>query len=395
MNFILFDDKMRVRLLPLVFTRPVSDLRCGILTLREKWEYYVQAQTSTLTVPYLQQKFPLKPEKSNTLINGSVLPSPLLLDEISKLEPGSALYSEDFLIAVILSDTEIASLNSLDEDKLSSKQKAISRCKVQKIRNLWDVFSFNGEQIEHDYNILSTQDAGMEVPDNVIVSGNRLFIGKGATVRNCSINTEFGPVFIGNNAEIMEGCSIRGPFALCDNAVLKMGTVIYGPTTIGPGSKAGGEISNSILQANSNKAHHGFLGNSVIGEWCNLGAGTTNSNLKNNYSNIRVWSYETNTYEDSGLQFCGIFMGDHAKSSINSMFNSGTVIGVSSNVFGSGFPSKFIPSFRWGGYDGFEPYRLEDAMQTAGLVLKRRGMVFDDVEESVLKSVYDIEKKPV
>jgi UDP-N-acetylglucosamine diphosphorylase/glucosamine-1-phosphate N-acetyltransferase len=225
------------------------------------------------------------------------------------------------------------------------------------------------------------------------IGKGKIFIEEGASANDTTFNTTTGCIYIGKDAEVMEGSVVRGPFALCEHSVLKMSSKIYGATTIGPHSKVGGEVNNSVVFGYSNKAHDGFLGNSVIGEWCNLGADTNNSNLKNNYANVKLWNYSGENFIDTGLQFCGLIMGDHSKCGINTMFNTGTVAGVSSNIFGSGFPRNFIPSFSWGGAQGFTTYRFEHAIETAQLVMQRRNTELTDNDKDILKYIFDNDEK--
>ena len=313
MNCILFDDYTRTNLLPLTYTRPVAELRFGALTIREKWEAMLGTSSSSLTASYLQKKFILKKQDENLLINGSVCPNYELIAEITQLKMGEALVKGDTVIAVVTNRSGIDKFNASDTKGFYSKTAASD---FKKINFLWDLFINNGRAIESDYKLLCRGKTSAPLNDTNHLIGNSIFIEEGASVEYATINTETGPVYIGKNAEIMEGCLIRGPFFLGENSVLKMGAKIYGPTTIGPYSKVGGEVNNCIFQGFSNKGHDGFLGNSIIGEWCNLGANTNNSNLKNNYSEVSMWSYASEKFENTGLQFCGFIMGDHSKCGI-------------------------------------------------------------------------------
>ncbi len=385
MNYILFDDNTRIELLPITYTRPVADIRFGILTIREKWEYYLEASTFTLTEEYLSEKFPLKKEKNNILINSSICPNELLVEEVKSLKPNEALVNEELIIAYYLVDEALESF----ELKKDTTRHIQTKSAYYKISNLWDLFSKNAQAIEDDYAIISKVKKQTDTPKSLqLISPENIFIEEGAKLSYATINASAGPVFIGKNAEIMENVSIRGPVALCENSVLKMGAKIYGATTIGPNSKIGGELNNCIFLGHSNKAHDGFLGNAVIGEWCNLGADTNNSNLKNNYEPVKIWNYYANSFVNTGLQFCGLFMGDHSKSGINTMFNTGTVVGVNVNVFGSGFQRNFIPSFSWGGVNGFMAYDLEKAIEVAERVYQRRGKEFDETEKNIFRAIY-------
>jgi len=386
MNFILCDFN-RQNLLPFTFTRPVAEIRIGILTIREKWEKYLNSGTSSLTEKYLSSKFPLKKDKLNIFINASVLPDKNLVARIKSLKPAQQLFYKNKLIAVCLSKEQVNFISL--PDKFDGIETIRYNENIITIENIWDIFLKNEQAIKEDFVLVTKgrKSAKLSVT-NKISDKENIFIEKGVKAEHAIINAATGPVYIGEGAEIMEGCMIRGPFALCEHATLKMGTKIYGATTVGPHSKAGGEISNSVIFGYSNKAHDGFLGNSVIGEWCNLGADTNNSNLKNNYSEVKVWSYAGKDFVTSGLQFCGLFMGDHSKCGINTMFNTGTVVGVSANIFGGDFPPKYIPSFSWGGSKGIEKFDLEKAIEVATAVYKRRGLKFGKIEKDIFKLLY-------
>jgi UDP-N-acetylglucosamine diphosphorylase/glucosamine-1-phosphate N-acetyltransferase len=390
MNFILFDDNTRSGLLPLTFTRPVADIRIGILTIREKWEKHLNKPISSFTEPYLQKKFPLITGENNTWINSSFCPDDSLVNEISGLKVNQALVSGNILIAI--NSPERPDFTSAD--LLPGIRKINSEAKPFRIQNLWDIFSFNGDQINADFKLLTKDRESQPVSQtNQLINSSNIFIEQGAKVECSILNASSGPIYIGRDAEIMEGSIVRGPFALCEHGTLKMGAKIYGPTTVGPYSKVGGEVNNSVIQGYSNKGHDGFLGNSVIGEWCNIGADSNNSNLKNNYADVKLWNYEKQRFVNTGLQFCGLIMGDHSKCGINTMFNTGTVVGVNANIFGSGFPRNFVPSFSWGGAAGFTTYKLQDAFEVAEKVFERRGLVFDDTEKEILTKVFELTEK--
>jgi UDP-N-acetylglucosamine diphosphorylase/glucosamine-1-phosphate N-acetyltransferase len=343
MEKLLFLDTNHKNLLPLTYTRPIADLRIGILTISEKWTYRLNVEAGFLTEPYLQTKFKGEFGSDNLIINGGCLPNDELVEAIRSLNLGEALVKNDKFIAARTSKTQfgVSDLGDFESITFNGEYK--------EVEYPWHIFSWNGDEIRADFKIL-TSGRKSQIPDptNRIAGKENVFIEEGAVVKFATINADRGPVYIGKDAEIMENCVIRGPFAMLPGSVLKMGAKVYGPTTLGPVCKVGGEINNSVFQANSNKAHDGFLGNSVIGEWCNLGADTNNSNLKNNYAEVRIWNYNTENFKKTGLQFCGLIMGDHSKCGINTMFNTGTVVGVSANIFGAGFPRNFIPSFSWG-----------------------------------------------
>ncbi|MBT6650643.1 MAG: glucose-1-phosphate thymidylyltransferase [Flavobacteriales bacterium] len=380
MNVILFDSN-RSNFYPLSYTRPISEFRIGILTIKEKWTHYYK-NISTKTEDYLVSKYPIRKQKENLWIDASVLPSKELKTELDSLRNGEVLESNGKIIAFKNLNYSFKNLNKINTSIL-----------VNSIENIWDIFSDNGREIEADFKLLTKARKSQKISDTNTVIGKHIFIEKGAKISCSILNAENGPIYIGKNTEIMEGAIIRGPFAMGENAVLKMGAKIYGPTTLGPHCKVGGEVNNSVFFGYSSKAHDGFLGNSVIGEWCNLGADTNNSNLKNNYAEVKLWNYEMERFKKTGLQFCGLIMGDHSKCGINTMFNTGTVIGVSANIFGSGFPRNFIPSFSWGGASGFQVYKLPKVFEVASKVFERRKLDFDENEQNILSEVYDMTKR--
>ncbi len=385
MQVILFDTKVRNSLLPFTHTRPVADIRCGILTMRERWERFLNTPTSTLTVPYLQAVFPQTTTNDNLYINGAVFANPNITEAILKLNNGDVLAKGNLIIA-IRTDKQIDTIAALpDTGNVEYDTDAHA------LQHIWDIFANNGNAIRGDYKLLTYNKQSAPIPENITVTGSEnLFIEEGATINaGCIINASTGPVYIGKGAEILEGSILRGPIALCEQGVVKMGAKIYSDTTIGPGCKVGGEVSNVVFFANSNKGHDGYLGNAVIGEWCNLGADTNCSNLKNNYDEVKIWDEHINKSVKTGLTFCGLLMGDHSKCGINTMFNTGTVVGMSANVFGAGFPEKFIPSFCWGGSDGMTTYSFERAMETADRMMARRGKKMSEVERVMYQYVFD------
>jgi len=387
MNYILFDGPVRNQLLPFTYTRPVADVRVGILTIREKWELYLGNTTTTITEDYLSEKFPMVELEANVMLNAAYLPNLDLVEIIKGLTENQAIFKDEDVIVFYTTDTQEAvdfdTYEAIEFDK-----------DILKIEHTWDIFSKNGEAIQQDFELLTKDNTSQPIPkSNNVISPEHIFIEEGAKVEFATLNASTGPIYIGKNAEIMEGTLIRGPLALCDHATLKLGAKIYGPTTVGPHSKVGGEVNNSVLFGYSNKGHDGFLGNSVLGEWCNLGADTNNSNLKNNYVQVKLWDYETERFAKTGLQFCGLMMGDHSKSGINTMFNTGTVVGVNSNVFGSGFPRNFIPSYSWGGASGFTTYLTSKAFEVAKVVMARRGIDFTAQDEAILTHVFEETKK--
>lgn len=384
MNFVLIDDSEKWKdFLPLAFTRPLSEIRIGILTVKEKWEHVLNAPCTYSVQKHLSVKYPLKESAESILINSGVCPTPHLRDAIFALKAGEALFKDEQVIA---GKGQIA-----DFQNKSFSKKTEYTGEVLMLNNVWDLFQKNAEAIKNDFALLTKNRTSQPLSSTVTVIGdkNLVFLETGAKAEACILNTSGGPIYLGKDAEIMEGSVVRGPLALCEHSALKLSTKIYGATTIGPHCKVGGEVNNSVIFGYTNKAHDGFLGNSVIGEWCNLGADTNNSNLKNNYSNVKIFNYKKNKQIDTGLQFCGLIMGDHSKSGINTMFNTGTVVGVGSNIYGGGFPNTVIPNFSWGGSGGFENYRLEKLFETAERVYDRRGLKFGEVEKQILTSVYE------
>ncbi|HLT49693.1 MAG TPA: GlmU family protein [Aequorivita sp.] len=383
MNYILFDGNVRNQLLPFTFTRPVAEIRVGILTIREKWEHYLGFTTTTVTEDYLSEKYPFLELEKNVLINASFLPSKNLVNIIKGLEENQAVFFDDEPIAFFTTEAQEVDFETFDVIQYTYDD-------VLRIEHTWDIFSKNGEAIKRDFEIITKDRESQPIPKSIWTKNpENIFIEKGATLEFCTLNASEGPIYIGKDAEIMEGALVRGPFALCEHSTLKMGAKIYSNTTIGPHSKVGGEVNNSVIFGYSNKGHDGFLGNSVLGEWCNLGADTNNSNLKNNYAEVRLWDYETEGFARTGLQFCGLMMGDHSKCGINTMFNTGTVVGVSANIFGSGFPRNFVPSFSWGGSGGFTTYKTDKAFEVAKVVMSRRGIEFSDIDAKILEQVFE------
>jgi UDP-N-acetylglucosamine diphosphorylase/glucosamine-1-phosphate N-acetyltransferase len=387
MNYILFDGPSRNSLLPFTFTRPVADILIGIMTIRQKWEMHLGSTTTTLTEEYLSEKFPMVELEVNVMINASFLPNAVLAEMVSNLEPNQAIFKGDEVIAFYTTEEQ----EEVDFDSYEILEYNDDCLTVQ---NTWDIFSKNDAAIREDFEILTEDRISQPIPKSVnVIAPENIFIEEGAKLEFVTLNASTGPIYIGKDAEIMEGSVIRGPFALCENAQVKMASKVYGATTVGPYSRIGGEVNNSVLFGYSNKGHDGFLGNSVLGEWCNIGADSNNSNLKNNYEEVKLWSYETEGFAKTGLQFCGLMMGDHSKCGINTMFNTGTVVGVSANIFGSGFPRNFVPSFSWGGASGFTTYVTKKAFETARLVMSRRNVDFDEREAAILEHVFEETKK--
>ena len=387
MNYILFDGAVRNQLLPFTFTRPVADIRIGILTIREKWEKFLGSTTTTVTEEYLSDKFPMVELEQNVLINASFCPSENLVLLIKSLQENQAIFYNDEPLAFYANEDQ-----EIDFDAFTVTQ--YTDDDVLRIENTWDIFEKNHQAIKRDYDVLTQGRTSEAIPQTTIAfNPEHIFIEKGAKVMCASLNATDGPIYIGKDTVLMEGATIQGPFALCEHSSIKMGAKIYGGTTIGPHCKVGGEVANSVMMGYSNKGHDGYMGNSVLGHWCNLGADTNTSNLKNNYAQVRLWDYDTEKFAKTGTQFCGLMMGDHSKCGINTMFNTGTVVGVSANIFGAGYPRNFIPSFTWGGSSGMETYNTTKAFEVAAVVMARRGLEFDTQEEAILNEVFEISKQ--
>ena len=383
MNYILFDGNVRNALLPFTYTRPVADIRIGILTIREKWEKRLGLTTTTITEEYLEEKYPMVEMDENVMINEAFLPTKELVNKVKDLSENQAIFQGEEVIAFYTSGTQ----EEVDFD--AYEQIEFEEALLQ-VNNTWDIFSLNDKAIQEDFELITEGRKSQPIPEGVqSINKENIFIEEGATVLFSSLNASTGPIYIGKDAQIMEGCFVRGPLAMCENSVLKMGAKIYGATTLGPYCKVGGEVNNSVLFGYSSKGHEGFLGNSVLGEWCNIGADSNTSNLKNNYAEVKLWNYETGRFARTGLQFCGLMMGDHAKCGINTMFNTGTVIGVSANIFGSGYPRNFVPSFSWGGASGFTHYQLRKVFEVADVVMKRRNTELSEEDKNILEHVFE------
>jgi UDP-N-acetylglucosamine diphosphorylase/glucosamine-1-phosphate N-acetyltransferase len=382
MNLILFDEPTtRVNLLPFTFTRPVAEIRIGIVTLREKWEKHFQTTSSSLTESYLQKKYPVKETTDNWLVNGALCPDEKLASAIESLALGQTLVQGNTVLA---SRSETASMPMLKNVKEYTEPVTI-------IDQPWKIFQHNAAQIKSDFALLTKGRASAGITDKhtIVYGAENIFVEEGVDIKAAVLNAESGPIYLGKNSVVQEGSLIKGSFALCEGATVNMGAKMRGDSTIGPFCKVGGEVSNSVLFGYSNKGHDGFLGNSVLGEWCNLGADTNTSNLKNNYDQVKLWSYSKRGFVNTGQQFCGLMMGDHSKCGINTMFNTGTMVGVSANVFGDGYPRNFIPSFSWGGAAGFTPFQLNKVYETAARVMSRRHIELTEADREILKHIFD------
>ncbi len=383
MNYILFDGDVRTSLLPFTYTKPVADLRIGILTIREKWEKRLGFTTTTLTKHYLEEKYPMVEMEHNIMINASFCPSKQLVEKVTSLKENQALFKGEDVIAFFTTSSQ----NEVDFEKY--EQIEVDEDLIQ-LKNTWDIFAKNDAAIRQDFQLLTENRISQPIPEGTrAIHEENIFIEEGAEITFATLNASKGPIYIGKDSVIMENAVIRGPFALCNNAQVKLAAKIYEGCTFGPFCKVGGEVGNSVLMGYSSKGHDGYLGNSVLGEWCNLGADTNTSNLKNNYAEVKLWDYNSRRFAKTGLQFCGLMMGDHSKCGINTMFNTGTVVGVSANIYGSGFPRNFIPSFSWGGASGFTEYKLNKVFEVAEVVMKRRNIEFDEQEQKILAAVFE------
>jgi UDP-N-acetylglucosamine diphosphorylase/glucosamine-1-phosphate N-acetyltransferase len=387
-QILLFDDPaIRGSLLPFTFTRPVAAIRVGILKISEKWQKYTSTEVSFLTQEYLQAKFPRNIEPA-LAINGAWLPDDFSFSILKKIGPNQALFWGKTLLAAYIGETEKHLGFASDREVVQIENEPTL------VQKSWNIFQFNAAEIIKDFALLTKGRKSQPVgdPHTIVYGSENIFIEDGAKIKAAVLNAEAGPIYIGQNTEIQEGALIRGPFALCEGSTVNMGAKMRGDTTVGPFSKVGGEVSNAVFFGYSNKGHDGFLGNSVIGEWCNLGADTNTSNLKNNYAPVKLWDYTKGGFSNTGLQFCGLMMGDHSKCGINTMFNTGTVVGVGSNVFGDGYPRNFIPSFSWGGAAGFSTFTLPKFEDTAKAVFGRRGKEWSQIEKEIIERVFDLTK---
>ena len=388
LNVILFDDnEVRKHLMPFTYTRPTAMLRVGITTIGEKWQALLgEANYSYLTVPYLKKKFPLRVRRTtNLLVAGHVIPTPDLARQVLALEPGDALMVGEELIAF--------NGSAHDYDARHYTRVLYPSEAPLIVKHLYDLFEFNREVLAEDFERLTAgrESQPLSSTNTVIGDPSRIFIEEGAYVESAMLNTNEGPIYIGRNVEVMEGACIRGGFAACHDAKVRIGAKVYGATTLGPHVKIGGEVENTIFIGYSNKAHDGFLGDAVIGEWCNIGGGTTASNLKNDYGEIKLWNYASKRFERTGLQFCGLFMGDHSKIGVNGMINTATVLGVGVNIHGSGFPRNFVASFQEGSAAaGFKNVPLETFYTIAERVMARRNIALTDVDRDIYKAIYNI-----
>lgn len=384
MQLVFSDAQYWEDFLPLTFTRPVAAMRCGILTFSERWQKILDnTEVSYFTEMYLQDKFKSPEEKESLFLVPNFLPTETVIQQIKDLKQGEALVYEDELIAAKI-NMKGFSLNQIE--KMTDIKEELVFFKRPK-----DLFSYNHHAIDFDFELLTKGRTSQELSSTNGFLGDKkdLFIEEGAEIEFSTLNTKTGKIYIGRNAEVMEGCHLRGPITLGEDSKFNLGAKIYGATTIGPHCKVGGEVNNIIIFGYTSKGHEGFVGNSVIGEWCNFGADTNSSNLKNNYSHVKLWNYRTKSFEDTGLQFAGLIMGDHSKTAINTQLNTGTVIGVASNIFKPGFPPNLVENFSWGGLKDDERFKLDKVYEVAERAMARRKVALTEEDKAIMKHIFD------
>lgn len=398
MNLVLFDNEQREALFPLTFTRPQAAIRSGILTIKEKWEKELNATGSYLTTPELALKYALTTDDDNLFIAGNLLPEEKLTEAIQKLEIGCGLTCNGQLVAI---RADATACDKIRTKNYSGWQLAEWQEPLMQIVYAHHLLPINKDEINRDFDRITSGRDSHEISETVTVVGahknpelkNRIFIEPGAEVEYAWLNPKEGPIYIGKNATIQEGAMLRGPIAVCESAQINMGAKIYPGATIGPWTKAGGEISNSVILGYSNKVHDGYLGDSVLGEWCNLGADTNTSNLKNDFAEVKLWDYSCDRFKKTGLQFCGLIMGDYSRCAINTSFNTGTVVGVGANIFGSGFPRNFVPSFVIGGPQGYKSNAPAIVKRTATQAMQRRNVEFNEADATIIDAIFESTKK--
>lgn len=373
MRIQLHDNWKHLNFGPLSFTRPVANIRVGILTNDERWKLLVpEAAITFVTEDYLADLF--SDDIGDFVVNGCFIPDADIAKAVLQLKGNEKLSCDNIWIASKGTGEVLV--------KYEGKKPIV-------LNERWELYQKNGEILAHDFALLTKGRTSVQLSSSNTIIGDAglIFMEEGAKVEAATLNTTEGPVYIGKNAEVMEGSIIRGPFAMCEGSAVKMGARIYGPTTLGPFCKVGGELNNVIFQSYSNKSHDGFIGNSVIGSWCNIGADTNTSNLKNNYGTVKTYSFKSRTLEQTDIQFMGLMMGDHSKCGINTMFNTATVVGVCCNVFGAEFPPKYVPGFTWGmGKDHFD---FNKAIESINNMMSRRNMQLSNDEIAVLRHVAD------
>ncbi|MCO6481505.1 MAG: GlmU family protein [Flavobacteriales bacterium] len=388
MAILLSDAGLHRHLLPLTYTRPVGQLRPGILTLAEAWAKLSGLPVGFLTEPYLAGKFPAVEADRVFEVHGGLLPNPAIVAAVLDLEPGQVLVKVGKPLAFSLEGkARAADIDWVEPPDFLQRVELVPEAHV--VERPWHLFRLCGKALLYDLGLLTEGRTGQPLSRTNTVLGDPklIFLEEGAKVEASVLNTTHGPIWIGRDAEVMEGCLVRGPFALGEGAQLKMGAKIYGACSFGPQCRVGGEVNNCVIMGYSNKGHDGFLGNSVLGEWCNLGADTNTSNLKNTYGEVKAWSHADQAMVPTGQQFLGLVMGDHGKCGINTMFNTGTVAGVAANIFGSGFPPKHIPSFSWGSTG---THTLEKALETAQRMMERRHVHLTAEDRTILQHVFNL-----
>ena len=398
MNIILFDTTTRENLFPLTLIRPIADLRIGILTIREKWNLLPDARISTLTVDYLREKYFMITDDLNLFVDGSMIPTPAIKEKCTALKNGEAISVNGKIVAFMLSRKELIIHDAIlfngsisFDSPFIQTIKPLEESDVKFVNQLSDIFIYNFEEIVADFKLLSSgkESCTLSEGNRLIGNAENLFIEEDSIIESAILNVKEGPIYVGKGAQILEGAIIKGPVAICAEAIVNPATRIFGGTTIGIYCKAGGEISNVVFQGYSNKVHDGYLGNALVGEWCNVGAGSNFSNLQNNYKTIKQWHYPTKKFRDTTLQFCGIVMGDYTKCSIGSVFNTGTVAGIGCNLFGEGFHRQFIPSFSYGGkHAGYTTNNLEKMLETAEIACQRKGVILSDKDKRIITYLY-------
>ena len=382
MNIILFDDpEIKISLLPFTYTRPIAAIRTGILTIAEKWEKYVGHPCYFSTSETLVKKYPTHFEEDNLWINGAICPDPDFFNAIRNLKLGEGLRKGTKVLAYRTREHELPEIITSVEEYTAP---------FTFVDQVWKIFQYNDTQLRSDFDLLTNGRKSQPIEDihTRTYHSENIFLEEGVQLFATILNATNGPIYLGKNSQVQDGAIVKGAFALGENSIVNVGAKIRGDVSIGPECKVGGEVSTSVIFGYSNKAHDGFLGCSVLGEWCNMGADSNTSNLKNNYDNVKLWNYAKKGFMDTGLTFCGLMMGDHSKCGINTMFNTGTVVGVGANIFGDGFPRNFVPSFAWGGAAGFSTFQLNKFFETATKAMERRNVALTQNDRLVLEEIF-------
>ncbi|WP_341664331.1 putative sugar nucleotidyl transferase [Blattabacterium cuenoti] len=391
MNFILYDGIEWKKLFPITLTRPVSEIRLGLFTIKERWEKYIgKTAYDIITQPFLSKKYSKKKDsyfENMLFINSSFLPNEELIQFLFSLKENETIFFKEKMIAFkknFLVKKDIFSLSKKCTKTYYVKQ-------VIHIQYPWEIFTNNEIILKEDFMFFTKGKKSFSLlGNNHVLCKNKIFLEEDIKANNVVLNAQFGPIYIEKGVEIMEGSVIRGPVSIGKSSILNVGSKIYGGTTIAPFCKVGGEIFNSVIFSYSNKVHDGFLGNSILGEWCNLGAGTNISNLRNDYKKVTVWNYEKKDFFPTNLQFFGIIMGDHSKSAINTQFNTATIVGVSNSIFGYGFPPRYIPSFYLGGIQSKKRISFHQICETSEIMMNRRNRNFSVLDKKILKYLYQL-----